>query len=127
MVAVPFFYNDRMNGRVFTGGMLAFVGIPFIAGVLQKQPHRSVVVVAIVLLLFCPVVYAITDPLAVEFEKLRDGYFLTIGSTLIFVSATWLVSSFKLRRLAHAVTAALGLLSAAVGVLVLLWMIMYFE
>jgi drug/metabolite transporter (DMT)-like permease len=127
MLAVPFFYQRRMNDGVFTAGIFAFAGLPLIAGIVQKHVHRSILPVAIVLLFLCPVVYAVTDPLAVEFEKLRDGYFLATGSTIVFVSAVWLASSFKSRRWATVVTAAFGLVSSAAGVFILLWMVMYFE
>jgi hypothetical protein len=128
MLAVPFFYQRRMNDGVFTAGIFAFAGLPLIAGIVQKHVHRSILPVAIVLLFLCPVVYAVTDPLAVEFEKLRDGCFLATGSTIVFVSAVWLASSFnKSRRWATVVTAAFGLVSSAAGVFILLWMVMYFE
>jgi hypothetical protein len=127
MIAVPFFYNHRMNDAVFTGGFLAFVGTPLIAGILQTQTHRPVTLVAAGLLLFCPVVYSITDPLAVEFEKLRDGYFLGTGTAIIFVSTVWLITSYRIRKGIQAFAAGLSLASALVAVFILLWIVMYLE
>jgi hypothetical protein len=127
MIAVPSLYNHRMNDAVFTGGLLAFVGTPLIAGLRQTQTHRAVTLVAAGILLFCPVVYGITDPLAVEFEKLRDGYFLGTGTAIIFVSTVWLIASYRIRKGIQAVAAGLSLASATVAVFVLLWLVMYFE
>jgi hypothetical protein len=127
MAAVPFFYSHRMNDGVFAGGLLTFVGIPLVAGTLRATAYRTLTLVAAALLFFCPIVYAITDPLAVEFERLRDGYFLGTGSTMIFVFAEWLISSYKSRKWTHAFASAFGLIAAAVAVFVLLWMVMYFE
>jgi hypothetical protein len=127
MIAVPYFYNHRMNGAVFTGGSLAFVGTPLIVGILQAQAHRTVTLVTAGLLLLCPVVYAFTDSLAVDFEKLRDGYFLGTGSAIIFVSTVWLVTSYKLTKGSQAIAAGFSLVSASVAVFILLWLVMYFE
>jgi hypothetical protein len=127
MVVVPYCYNHRMDDGVFTASLLAFTGVPLIAGILQRHTHRFVALVVAVLLLFCPLIYAVTKPLAIEFETIRDSYFLGVGSTLLFVSATWLSSSYKTRRWIHAVAAACGLTFTAVAVFVLLWMVMYFE
>lgn len=127
ILAMPFFYEHRMNDRVFTAGMLTFAGIPLIAGMLQRLSHRSVTLVAIGFLILCPLVYVVTDPLDAHFERLRDGFFLATGSTFIFVSTVWIRSSFGSRKLAHLLAAVFGLLSATVVVFVLLWMVMYFE
>jgi len=127
MIAVPFFYNHRMNESVFAGGLIGFVGAPLFAGIWQQQADRLVALLAVVLLLLCPAVYAATDALAVEFEKLRDGYFLGTGSTLIFVSAAWLGCSHRSRNWLIAGAAALGLTSAALATCLLLLMVMYCE
>jgi hypothetical protein len=127
MMAVPFFYNHRMNDGVFVGGLLAFVAPPVLAGTCQKQAERSITQLAVILLLLCPLVYAVTDRLDVQFEKLRDGFFLGTGSTIIFVSAERLNSSYRSRRWLHAVAAASSLASATVAVFVLLWFVMYLE
>ena len=127
MIAVPFFYGHRMDDRVFMGGLLAFVGTPLIVGILQKQAYRRVTLVAAGLVLLCPVVYAITDRLAVEFEKLRDGYFLGTSSTILFVSAGWLINSYRSGKSIHAFAAAFSLIAAAFSSVVLMWMVMYFE
>jgi hypothetical protein len=127
MLAVPFFYDHRMNDGLFTAGMLTFVGIPSIAGIVQTRAHRSIALTAISLLLLCPLVYLVTDPLAVEFERLRDGYFLATGSTLVFACAIWLASSLRSRSAPLVAIAALGLLSSAFAIFILLWMVMYFE
>jgi hypothetical protein len=123
MLAVPFFYSHRMNDGLFIGGLLTFVGIPLIAGAFD----RSVTLAAMVLLLLCPIVGVITDPLAILFERLRDGYFLGTGSAIIFVSSIWIANCVRARKLDHIAIAILGLLSATVAVFILLWMVMYFE
>jgi hypothetical protein len=127
MVAVPFCYNARMDDGVFIGNLLAFIGIPLVVGILLKHPHRSVILVTAGLLLFCPVVYAITDGLAVEFERVRDGYFLGTGSAALFVSTMWLMSSCGAGKWIQAVAAAFVVAAFAFAVFVLLWMVMYFE
>lgn len=127
MIAVPLFYNHRMNAGALTGGIVTFVGVPFLAGILQKQAHRAVALTASILLVFCPVVYAVTDPLAVQFEKLRDGYFLGTGATIIFVSTVWVAYFTSLRKWPAMFAAVAALLSAATAVCVMLWMFVYFE
>ncbi len=127
LLAVPLFHNHRMNDGVFAGGILTFVGVPLLAGIFQKQTHRSITLFAAIFLLLCPAVYAVTDSLAVQFEKLRDGFFLATGSTIVFVASVWLASSFKPFRLAHIATAMLALLSSSVSVIAVLWVVMYLE
>ncbi len=127
MLAVPFFYNHRMNGGVFAAAVLTFAGIPLIAGKSQRTSHRPVPLVAIGFLFLCPLVYMVTDTLDAQFEKLRDGFFLATGSTLIFVCTVWIRSSLPSRKFLHIGAAVFGLLSAVIGVFVLLWMTMYFE
>ena len=128
MIAVQLFYSHRMNAAVFIAGLISFMGIPFLAGILQSTPHRTMLLVAGILLALCPLVYVVTDGLAVEFEKLRDGYFLATGATIIFVSASWLAYSIRSRKWpAMFATAAVAILSAATAVYVMLWMFMYFE
>lgn len=127
MLAVPFFYNHRMNGGVFAAAVLIFAGIPLIAGKFQSTSHRPVTLVAICYLFLCPLVYMVTDSLDAQFEKLRDGFFLATGSTLIFVCTVWIRSSLSSRKSLHLCAAIFGLSSAIGGVSVLLWMTMYFE
>ncbi len=127
MIAVPLFYNHRINAGVFTGGTVTFIVVPFVAGTLRKQPVPSMAVTASILLLLCPMVYAITDPLAVQFERLRDVYFLTTGATIIFVSAMWLTYSFRSRKWIITFSTVAAMLSAATAVFVMLWMFIYFE
>ncbi len=126
-LAVPLFYRLRMQDGVFVGGILAFVGVPLLGGILQKQAHRSITFSAAVFLLLCPVVYAVTDPLAVQFEILRDCFFLATGSTIVFVTSVFLASSLKPPRVARIVISGMLLLLSSVAVITLLWMIMYFE
>jgi drug/metabolite transporter (DMT)-like permease len=111
-----------MNDAVFAGCFLAFSGIPLIAGFLHKHPDRYVALVAAGLVLLCPVVYAITDRLAGEFEKSRDSFFLGTFSAIIFVSA---IHFRKSGKWAWALGISAGL--AASSIAILLWMIMYFE
>jgi hypothetical protein len=127
MIAVLFFYAHRMDDRVFIGGVFTFVGVPLIAGSLQQQAYRSVMLVSLVLLFLCPVVYAITDPLAAQFEKMRDGYFLATSSSIIYVSANWLANSLRTSRLVPGITSALTLVVMTIAVFILLWMVIYLE
>jgi hypothetical protein len=127
IIAVRFCYSARMNDGVFIGMLLAFIGVPLVVGILLKHAHRSVIVVATGLLLFCPVVYVLADGLAVEFEGVRDSYFLGTGSVVLFVSTMWLISSSRGGKWIQAVAAAFVVASFALAVFVLLWMVMYFE
>jgi hypothetical protein len=127
MVAVPICYDARMEDGVFIGSLLAFIGTPFVVGTLLRHPHRSVILVTAGLLLFCPVVYVITDGLAKEFERVRDSYFLGTGSAVLFVATMWLMSSCSAGKWIQAVAAVFVAASFAFAVFVLLWMVMYFE
>jgi MFS family permease len=127
MIALPYFYGYRMNDLAFTGGVLAFIGVPLIAGLLQTRVRRPVMLLAAILLILCPVVYALTDRMSVEFEKLRDGYFLGVGIAIIFVAAAGLIESYKTGKRGRAVAASLCLASAAAAVSVLLWLVIYLE
>lgn len=127
MLAMPFFYGHRMNDGVFMAGLLAFVGIPLIAGKVQTLSHRSVTLVAIGFLFLCPLIYVATDHLDSQFEKLRDGFFLATSSTCIFVSTVWITTSFSSRKLPHILVAVFSLLSAIFAISVLLGMVLYFE
>jgi hypothetical protein len=126
-VAVPLCYDARMDDGVFTVNLLAFIGIPLVVGILLQQPRRSVILVSSGLLLLCPVVYAITDGLDVEFERVRDSYFLGTGSAILFVSTMWLISSCRAGKWIQTVAAAFVVASAAFAIFVLVWMVMYFE
>jgi hypothetical protein len=123
VAAIPFFYLYRMNAGIFAGGIFTFIGVPLVFGVLQKHGHRIVTLGAAILLLLCPLAYVASD----FAEKLRDGYFLAVGSTMLFVSATWIGDAVRLRIWGRCAIALMGILSSAVALLVLLWMTMYFE
>jgi hypothetical protein len=123
VAAIPFFYLYRMNAGIFAGGIFTFIGVPLVFGVLLKHGHRIVTLGAIVLLLVCPLVYVAFD----FAEKLRDGSFLAIGSTILFVSATWISDSVRSRRWGRCAIAINGILSSAVALFILLWMTVYFE
>ena len=127
MIAVPLLYNHRMNTVALSGSIVAFIGIPFLAGILQKNASHLVTLAVVVLLFLCPIVYAVTDPLAVRFEKLRDGHLLATGAMIIFVSAVWLVQSIRTRMRITLLTAVMGLILGVAEVCMLLWMIVYFE
>jgi hypothetical protein len=73
------------------------------------------------------VVYAITDPLAKEFEQVRDGYFLAASSSMVLVSSAWMASSYRSGNWLRCLAAIFGGISSSLAVFVLLWMIMYFE
>jgi hypothetical protein len=127
LVDIQFCYSARMDDGVFSANLLAFIGMPSVIGFLLKHPHRSVILIAAGLLLLCPAVYAITDGMAVEFERVRDGYFLGTGSAVLFVSTMWLTSSCRTGKWIQAVAAAFLVASFAFAVFVLLWMVIYFE
>lgn len=126
-IAIPLCYSHRMNGGIFFGTLLAFTVTPLSVGLWEKQAYRSVTLVALALVLLCPVVFVITDPLAAEFEKVRDIYFLGTFSTVLLVSSTWYMTAYRTRKWFQYFAAILGGSSSALGVLVLLWMIMVFE
>jgi hypothetical protein len=88
---------------------------------------RSITLAAAILVLGCPLAYAITDPLPLPFEKLRDGYFLTTAILVVAVSATWLAYSLVSRNWRIVLAAITGLLSGLAAICVMLWMFMYFE
>jgi hypothetical protein len=127
MIAAPYCYNHRMDRAVLFGTLWAFTVIPLIVGVFSKQAYRSVTLAALALLLLCPVVYAITDPLAKEFEQVRDGYFLAASSSMVLVSSAWMASSYRSGNWLRCLAAIFGGISSSLAVFVLLWMIMYFE
>jgi hypothetical protein len=127
LIAVPFSYSHRINAVVFGGCVIAFAGIPLYFGLAQKHAHRGIAMVAAGLLLLCPVVYAITDPLAAEYERWRDIYFLGTFSAIVFVSASWLVNFYRSGRWLFSGAALLCLVLAAIGVIALLGLVMYLE
>ncbi len=89
VVAVPLFYRHMFNNSVWLGGMIAFIGLPLLAGILQTEPNRTLTLAVLLLLSLCPLVGIATDPLGARSEELRDGHFLATGAAIIFVSATW--------------------------------------
>jgi hypothetical protein len=89
--------------------------------------RRGITVAAAILVLGCPLVYAVTDLLPVPFEKFRDGYFLATAVLVILVSAIWLAYSVRLRDWRVMFGATAGLLTGLMAVCVILWMFMYFE
>lgn len=127
MIAMPFLYSHRMDVVVWIGSAIAFVALPLFVGILQTKANYSLTRAAAVLLLLCPLIYAITDRLDVQFEKLRDGHFLATGATIIFVSAAWLTQSVRKRNWAALVVAIIGLIVASSAVCILLWFVMYLE
>ena len=123
-IAVPYNYGHRFNDAGFIGSVLVFIGIPILAGITQRRPHLPIALVATGLILLCPIVYAVTDPLAKEFERVRDVYFLGTFSTTVFVSTNWLNRGASLLQTAAA-TIVLSL--GAVGVFILLGLATYLE
>jgi hypothetical protein len=114
-MAIPFLYNHRFDAGLFGASLLVFVAAPIVAAVPQGQLSWPVALFAIAALLLCPVVGAITDPLTIKFERLRDIFFLGTGSTLIFVTTIWFRSSYGARKWLQAVAAALSLETAVLA------------
>jgi len=125
MFFMPFFYAHRMDRLTFAAGVLAFTAAPLIAGIIQGPPHRSMLPIAAILLLLCPVAFFVTDPLPVRFERFRDAYFLAAFSSTVFVASLWFANSLRLRRWFAASASALGVSLAAAGVYVLLALVMF--
>ena len=109
-LAVPFFYQNR-NATAWLGGVAIFVGTPLILGLLLGGRSRFARQTAVLLLLACPIVYAITDPLPHVYEIVRDSIFLTTGGMVILVCSGWTVTCLKSNRLTCAFASALGVLS----------------
>ena len=84
--AVPIMYAERCDEIIWGLSILAFVGFPVLAGIVRGKPSFPANLTAGMLLLACPIVYALTDPLPVPFELLRDAFFLATGSTLTFTN-----------------------------------------
>lgn len=97
-LAVPIMYSSRFDGTVWAVSIVAFVGIPVLAGIVRGQPSFLANLTAGILLLACPIAYAVTDPLPVRFELLRDVLFLATGSTLTFISTGWTTNSARARQ-----------------------------
>ena len=127
MVAVPFFYTHRMSAGAWLGGMIMFVALPFIVGILQDQPNRTIAKIVGMLLLLCPTVYVATDRLDSEFEKLRDGFFLGTAVTVSFVCSAWMANSLRARHWGAILGSVAGLVFASAAVFIMLWMFIYFE
>ena len=89
--------------------------------------QRGITLAAATLVLGCPLVYAITDPLPVHFEKFRDGYFLATATLVIVVSAAWLAYSVRSQNWRIMLAATVSLLSGLTAVCVMFWMFTYFE
>ena len=72
-------------------------------------------------------VYVVTDPLAVQYEKLRDGFFLATGATILFVCVAWSSRFVRSRKWFAFSVAASGAVSAAAAIYVMVSMFIYFE
>jgi hypothetical protein len=127
MFAVPFFCNHKMSLEAWLGGMIAFAVLPFIVGVFQEQPGRAIAMIAGTLLLLCPTVYVAADRLDVEFERLRDRFFLGTATTVNFVCSAWLANSLRARNWAVVLGSGGGLALAVAAVAIMLWMFLFFE
>jgi hypothetical protein len=125
-IAVPFFYEHR-SPAVWLGGVVAFALLPFLAGVFWRRPTLAATYVAGVLVLLCPFVYLLTDPLDVKFEKARDAFFVLTSSTVIFVSTNWAATCARSGSWTRLVVATLGVLAGVAAVCAMLWLIMYLE
>lgn len=127
LLAVPYSYSRRTDDGIFVGNLLFFIGVPLIVAALSKEIDRSAWRVAAGLLLFCPIVYTVTDRLDAKFEIARDAYLLGTGSVVLFISAAWIISSYKSSKWIQVVAAGLGVALSAFTNLILLWMVSYFE
>lgn len=127
MITASYCHDHRMDDRVFIGSLVGFIVIPLIVGSMRWHAHRAILLGAAGLLLLCPLAFIVTDPLAADFEKVRDGYFLGTFGSIVFVCRIWLSSSYKNGREIQVIAAGLGMAWAATAVFVLLWMVMYFE
>jgi len=126
-LALPLMYAERFNRTIWCVSIVAFVGFPLLAGIVRRQPSLPATLIAGILLLACPVVYQITDPLPVRFEMLRDAFFLATGSTVTFVSAGWTVSFVRARQwIQMFATGALNVV-AACSIPIMITVYMYLE
>lgn len=97
-LTLPLMYAERFNRIIWGVSIVAFVGIPLLAGILRRRPSLPSTALAGILLLACPVVYLITDSLSVRFEMWRDAFFLGTGSSVTFISAGWTASFARARQ-----------------------------
>ncbi len=121
------FLIANVNPKLFSVGVLIFIGIPLAIALVRKELKRSTVRMAVVLLILCPVVYAVTDRMDSEFERLRDVYFLVTGSMIVFVFAAWLTSAISTQNWKPVVGAAWGLVFSVLAELIVLYAALYFE
>jgi drug/metabolite transporter (DMT)-like permease len=68
-------------------GMLVFIGVPWLIGYAQDSMPDRATNLMIALIVACAFVYGLTDPLASQYEQLRDAFFLLTGITVITVAA----------------------------------------
>jgi hypothetical protein len=133
VIAVPQFYSLRTSadaspvGFVSIMGIVAFLGGPFLAGILQPNVNRTMLLATGILFSLCPLVSIVTNPLAIQFERLRDSYYLATGATVLFVSTTWLAYSFRSRNWLAMFAAVAALLFAVTAVFTMVWIFIYFE
>lgn len=130
MLAVPFFYafnNHRLTNALYWVGATAFIGLPLAAGSVQRSLSQAAIATTGALLLACPLVYAITDPLPVAYEKPRDGFFLGTATTVVFVCAAWASTAWQTRKWQAILLAVFGVVASAAAIFMILFMIMHFE
>lgn len=117
-LAVPFLYQSR-NATAWLGGVAFFAGSPLALGLFLGGRDRFAQRTAILFLLACPIVYAITDPLPRVYERVRDAIILATGGMVILVCSAWTVMFFQSNRPTYAFVSALGVLSGAVAVAIM--------
>jgi hypothetical protein len=125
-IVVPFLYVQR-SGELWTASIVAFGGVPLIAGLLWKRTYRFSSATTSVLFLTCPIIYALTDPLPALFEIVRDASFLATSSMVIFVSAASFMTYARSRRWGRACAAAMGVVCGAIAVCVITALLIYLE
>lgn len=126
LVAVPSLYGIK-PGEVWGGSTAAFAGLPLLAGMIWGRPSRFANLAAGTLLLSCPIIYILTDPLPVTFEMMRDAFFLATSSSITFVSAGWIASFVRSRQWIRLCVAGLFAACGAAAVAVMIAVFMYLE
>lgn len=125
-VAVPFLYRNRGVG-IWLGSVALFVAAPLLVGSLFGGRSRFARRTAGLLLLACPVVYAIIDFLPHAYEMARDVILLTTASVAIFVSSGWMAPCLQSRRWPQGLAGATGVLTGAAAVVIMTWLFVYLE
>jgi hypothetical protein len=126
VIAVPLLYQER-SGVIWVSSIAVFAGVPLLVGIVCGHTTRFANLTAGLLLLACPLIYLLTDPLPVAWEKARDAAFLATGSIVTFVTAAWSGHFLRARKWILAFAGGLLLVCAAGSVAVMIAVFMYLE